>query len=187
MASSPALSLAAQESGSHSLDVGFGARAACLAILIGSSSLASARTLQLYEGREVSGTAARATELSPGEWANTVGPDEHPIRLSLDGPNSSAFAPRRPIRTTLDAAAPELAPVPPPAPLEDGETPAPTDVPPKAFAAEVHFRARPLRLSLDQRERGAIGVPGIARPIRMQLDAAGPPPPASRPYRSVLE
>jgi hypothetical protein len=141
-------------------------------------------------------TPASVTQPLPAsDWTHVVGPFDHPIRLSLDGPNSSAFAPRRPIRVTLDS--PPLAPAPPvptlsppPEPVLPAgsvEAPAAAEAPAVTTVREVHFEERRLRLSLDQAQRGAVGVALIARPIRLQLDGGEPLPAGPRPFRSVLE
>jgi hypothetical protein len=167
-----------------------------LTILVGSSSLANARTARLEESaaEPASATVSATRRLPASDWRHTIGPSEHPIRLSLDGPNTTAFAPRRPIRITLEAPPTELstletppqepvsvdAPgVPEPSPAESADEP--------AGNSEVDFAARPLRLSLDQAQRGAIGVTRVARPIRLELDGEPVVPAPPRPYRSVLE
>jgi hypothetical protein len=187
--------------------VGLGARLAIAAISFGTSSLASAGSLDRYETPLLGllappGGVPDAGPQAGSNWSAFVYPKTR-IRLSL----GSDEAPKtgRPFRTTLEPPppprSPTLPPVPTPddllldepgpfaegAPLEVSEPPLAEPLPPPAIDDPERRR---IHLSLDPALVGPLEAEerGPPRPIRLHLGAQETPSSSpSRPFRSVLD
>jgi hypothetical protein len=184
--------------------VGLGARLAIAAISFGTSSLASAGSLDRYETPLLGLLAppsgvADAGPQAGSNWSAFVYPKTR-IRLSLGSDDAPKTG--RPFRTTLEPPPPPRSPaLPPPdellldepgpftegAPLEVSEPPLAEPVPPPSTDDP---ELRPIRLSLDPALVGPLEPEerGPPRPIRLHLGAQGAPSSSpSRPFRSVLD